>query len=113
MTNTAWWQKIGDMLALALVFLGVDATSLFYALTGSAFGVLNDKKVGRWSALSFIALSSLLGAVAGKVVIELLGIDSRAQLSGACALCGFGMRWFMPALRDYFVAKMYGNGGQS
>lgn len=113
MTNATWWQKIGDMLALALVFLGVDATSLFYALTGSAFGVLNDKKVERLSALAFIALSSLLGAIFGKAMVELLGGESRAQLSSACAVWGFGLRWFMPAIVARLVATIKGDGGQS
>ena len=112
MANTTWWQKIADMLLVALVFLGVDAPSLFYALVGSAFGLLNDKKVGRGHALAFIALSSLLGAVFGSAIVD---IDSgnRAQLSSACAVCGFGLRWFMPAIVARGVALIKGNGGQS
>jgi hypothetical protein len=83
-TWVAWLSSI------LLAVFGLDYYSLIYGFWGALMALVVTDPLGKWRAMLFVALSTLIGAVIGNVIVTILDSQARSYLFFGCLLGGFG-----------------------
>lgn len=83
---------------ITLALFGVDYHSLLYGMVGALLAVAHAQQVGRMRAILLVALSTLIGAVAGTAVVDALSLQGKAALLLGCVVGGAGAQTIVMSL---------------
>lgn len=81
-----------------LALFGVEYFALLWAFIGALFALMQSQAMGRWKAVFFVAISTLIGAALGSGFVDLVQTTSRPILILSVLIGGAGAQVLIGAL---------------
>ena len=97
---------------VTLALLGVDYYSLIWGMVGALWALYQAEKMGRVRSVTFITLSTLVGAAIGNVALWAMASTSRPLLIVCSLVAGFGAQVIVQALLRAGLRRIESLGGR-
>jgi hypothetical protein len=94
--------------SITLAALGVDYYSLIYGFIGALFAILHvtDAVMTKGRAITYVALSTMVGAVLGNAALAMFGTSNKFILFFGCLIGGAGAQLLVAAALKAAVSRI-------
>lgn len=96
-----------------LALFGVEYFALLWAFIGALFALMQSQAMGRWRAVFFVAISTLIGAALGSGFVDVVQTTSRPILILAVLIGGAGAQTLIGSILKAAQTRIDGIGGGS
>lgn len=108
----SFWSALAATLStISLALFGVDYYSMLGGFLGALLALPQAESMGRFKALLFVALSTLVGAVIGNVLVVLAGSTARPLLILGCIVGGAGAQLLVATVIKALTTRIEKLGG--